>query len=162
MKQLSVLFVFFMLAFCEVHATDLTVNSISLKGNSNTNFGNYEIKELPPVNENGETMRAFELTYENAHQPVLIYLDERSNCKDYIVRSKNLEVRYACKKSSFGVQLLSGKQMKYDPALNALFLSEDEFQNQKKISEGGLPISDALELIANFYPGLLKSKDLLN
>ncbi len=162
MKQLSFLFVFLMFAFCEVHATDLTGNSIFLKGNSNTNFGNYEIKELPPVNTDGETMRAFELTYENAQKPVLIYLDERSNCTDYIVRSKNLEVRYACKKASFGVQLLSGKQMKYDPEINALFLSEEEFQNQKKISEGSLPISAALGLIANYYPGLLKSEDLLN
>lgn len=162
MKQLSFLFIFLMFAFCDVHATDLSVNSINLKGNSNTDFGNYEIKELPTVNINGETMRAFELTYEKAHQPVLIYLDERNNCMDYIVRSKNLEVRYACKKNSFGVQLLSGKQAQYKPELNALFLSQDEFQNQQKISEGGIPIASALGLIASYYPGLLKSPDLLN
>ncbi|NEW84686.1 MAG: hypothetical protein GZ094_20285, partial [Mariniphaga sp.] len=144
------------------NATDLTGNSINLKGSSNTTLGSYEIKELPPVSFNGELLRTFELTYENAQYSVLINLDERTNCKDYIVRSKNLEVRYSCKKASFGVQLLSGKQMKYKPELNALFLSQDEFVKQQKISEGTLPIASALGLIASYYPSLLKSPDLLN
>jgi hypothetical protein len=102
------------------------------------------------------------LTYEKAQKSVLIYLDQRANCMDYVVRSKNLEVRYTCKKTSFGAQLLSGKQMKYDPALNALFISQDEFAKQQKISEGALPIASALGLIASYYPSLLKSPDLLN
>jgi len=162
MKQLTIFLI--LLTFCVVNAnaTDLEGNSINLNGKSNTSFGDYTIKELPPVNMNGEMMRAFELTYEKAQKSVLIYLDERANCKDYIVRSKNLEVRYACKKTSFGTQLLSGRQMKYDPVLNALFLSQDEFEKQQKISEGALPIASALGLIASYYPHLLKSPDLLN
>jgi len=144
------------------NATDLEGNSINLKGNSNTSLGDYAIKELPPVNINGEMMRTFELTYEKAQKTVLIYLDERSSCRDYIVRSKNLEVRYACKKTSFGAQLLSGKQMKYKPELNALFLAQDEFEKQQKISEGGITVATALGLIASYYPNLLKSTNLLN
>jgi len=111
---------------------------------------------------NGELLRTFELTYEKAQKTVLINLDERANCRDYVVRSKNLEVRYVCKKTSFGVQLVTGKNMKYDPALNALFLAEDEFAKQKSISEGSLPIAEALGLIASYYPNLLKRPDLLN
>ena len=162
MKQLSLLL--FLLAFCVINtkATDLEGSSISLKGNSNTSLGNYEIKELPSVNTNGEMMRTFELTYEKAQKSVLIYLDEQTNCRDYIVRSKNLEVRYTCKKNSFGAKLLSGKQMKYKPELNALFMSEDEFNKQQKIAEGALPIPAALGLIASYYPNLLKRSDLLN
>jgi len=151
-----------MLTFSVANATDLATNSINLKGNSNTSLGNYEIKELPPVNVNGEMMRNFEITYENAQKTVLIYLDERSNCRDYVVRSKNLEVRYECRKTSFGVQLLTGKQMKYNPALNNLFISQEEFEKQQKISEGSLPIDSALGLIASYYPQLLKSINLLN
>lgn len=162
MKQLTVLL--FLLAFCVIstNATDLESNSVNLKGNSNTSLGNYQIKELPAVDNNGEMMRSFELTYENAKKSVLIYLDERPNCKDYIVRSKNLEVRYACKKTSFGAQLLSAKQMKYKPELNELFLARDEFEKQQIISKGGIPVASALGLIASYYPGLLKSTDLLN
>ena len=162
MKQLTPLFILLMLTFSVANATDLATNSINLKGNSNTSLGNYEIKELPPVNVNGEMMRNFEITYENAQKTVLIYLDERSNCRDYVVRSKNLEVRYECRKTSFGVQLLTGKQLKYNPALNNLFISQEEFEKQQKISEGSLPIDSALGLIASYYPQLLKSINLLN
>ena len=162
MKQLTPLFILLMLTFSVANATDLATNSINLKGNSNTSLGKYEIKELPPVNVNGEMMRNFEITYENAQKTVLIYLDERSNCRDYVVRSKNLEVRYECRKTSFGVQLLTGKQMKYNPALNNLFISQEEFAKQQKISEGSLPIDSALGLIASYYPQLLKSINLLN
>ncbi|MCX6238490.1 MAG: hypothetical protein NTY07_13190 [Bacteroidia bacterium] len=164
MKQFKIFVTLLILTFVgiNVNATDLTDNSINLKGNSNTSLGNYEVKELPPYDVNGTMMRTFELTYEKAQISVLIYLDQRANCRDYVVRSKNLEVRYTCKKTSFGAQLLSGKQMKYDPALNALFISQDEFAKQQKISEGALPIASALGLIASYYPSLLKSPDLLN
>lgn len=162
MKQLT--FLFFLLTFCAVstNATDLSGNSINFKGNSNTILGSFEIKELPPVDMNGDMMRAFELTYEKAQKSVLIYLDERANCRDYVVRSKNLEVKYVCKKTSFGAQLLSGKQMKYKPELNALFLAQNEFERQQKISDGALPVESALGLIASYYPNLLKSSNLLD
>lgn len=162
MKQLTPIFILLMLTFSMTHATDLTSNSINLKGNSNTSLGNYEIKELPPVSINGEMMRSFELTYANAQKTVLIYLDEQAKCRDYIVRSKNLEIRYECRKTSFGVQLLTGKQIKYNPALNNLFINQEEFERQQKISEGSLPIDSALGLIASYYPNLLKSINLLN
>lgn len=162
MKQLTFLLLFVVFGVINTNATDLAGNSINLKGNSNTFLGNFELKELMPVSLNGVDVRAFELTYEKAQKTVLIYLDERSNCRDYIVRSKNLEVKYVCKKSSFGAQLLGVKQMKYKPELNALFLAQDEFEKQQKISEGELPIASALGLIASYYPGLLKRTDLLN
>ncbi len=162
MKHLTLLLLLIVLGAINAKATDLEENTINLKGNSNTRFGNYEIKELPPVSVNGELMRTFELTYEKAQKTVLINLDERANCRDYIVRSKNLEVRYVCKKTSFGAQLLTGRNMKYDPTLNALFLAQDEFEKQKSISEGGLPIAEALGLIASYYPNLLKRPELLD
>lgn len=162
MKHLTLLLLLIAFGVLNAKATDLAGNTTILKGNSNTRLGNYEIKELPPVSVNGDLMRTFELTYEKAQKTVLINLDERVNCRNYIVRSKNLEVRYVCKKTSFGAQLLTGKNMKYDPTLNALFLAQDEFEKQKSISEGGLPIAEALGLIASYYPNLLKRPDLLD
>lgn len=52
--------------------------------------------------------------------------------------------------------------MKYDPSLNALFLAQEEFAKQQKISEGNLPVDSALSLIASYCPDLLKSKNLLD
>ncbi len=162
MKQLTLLFL--LLTFCVINtnATDLAGNSINLKGKSNTSFGDYTIKEVAPVTISGEMMRAFELTYEKAQKSVLVYLDERSSCRDYVVRSKNLEVRYVCKKSSFGAQLLYGKHVKYNPELNNMFMAQEEFAKQQVITEGGLPIASALGLIASYFPDLLKSPNLLN
>jgi hypothetical protein len=60
------------------------------------------------------------------------------------------------------VQLLTGKQMKYNPALNNLFISQEKLAKQQKISEGSLPIDSALSLIASYYPHLLKSINLLD
>ena len=163
MKKFSTLI--FLLAITSfafrANASDLSGNSINLKGDSNTNFGSYEIKELPLDNLNGEPMRVFELRYEKAQKPVLIYLDERSNCRDYIVRSKNLEVAYRCKKSSFGVQLVADKHLKFKPEFNALFLAQGEFEKQQKISEGGLTTESALGMIASYFPNLLIRGDLL-
>ena len=145
-----------------LNAADNTVNSVSLNGNSNTRLGNYVIKELAPVTVNGTTMRTFELSYQNAGFPVMIYLDEKADGRDYIVRSKNLEVKYACSKSSFGVRLVTGKFQQYNPDLNARFLSWDEFVKQKSISDGDIGISSALGLIASYYPALFERPDLLN
>jgi hypothetical protein len=137
-------------------------DSITLKGSSNTWLGDYQIKELPATTENGQLMRTFELSYAKAEKKVLIYLDQRPDCREYIVRSKNLEVKYVCNKSGFGAKLVTGKLRKYDPAVNELFLSKEEFKNQSKISEGGLEASSALGLIASYYPSLMKQSNLLD
>jgi hypothetical protein len=145
-----------------VNATELGAVSLNLNGESNTKLGNFQIKELPPVTLNGVTMRTFELVYKNAGNSVMIYLDERSSCGEYIVRSKNLEVKYVCNKSTFGAKLVTGKLRQYDPLVNANFLSRDEFLKQAMISPGGLEISSALGLIASYYPALFNRPDLLD
>jgi len=164
MKKLAMFIVLIVLTLgaTNANAADLPGKLASLKGNSNTFLGNYEIKELPQAVLKGENLRAFELTYQKGQKSVLIYLDERSNCKDYVVRSKNLEVAYRCKKNSFGVQFVPVKHQKYKPEVNALFLAHDQFQKQQKISDGELPLETALDLIASYYPHLLKRSDLLD
>lgn len=144
------------------NATYNPANTINLSGNSNTRLGNYEIKELTPAEINGVTLRTFELSYKNAGFPVMIYLNEREDCRDYIVRSKNLEVRYVCSKSTFGVKLVNGKFRQYEPTLNDRFLSSDNFAKQAMISEGNLEIGSALGLIASYYPALFERPDLLD
>jgi hypothetical protein len=143
-------------------AAGFPANEVSLNGESNTKLGSYQIKELPPVTVNGVTMRTFELAYQNAGNKVLIYLNEQADCRDYIVRSKNLEIRYECTKSAFGAKMVTGKFRQYDPALNASFMSRQEYVKQKMISEGSLDIHSALGLIASYYPALFERPDLLD
>jgi hypothetical protein len=143
-------------------AAGFPANEVSLNGESNTRLGSYQIKELPPGTVNGVTMRTFELVYQNAGNKVLIYLNDQADCRDYIVRSKNLEIRYECTKSAFGAKLVTGKFRQYDPNLNANFLSMQEYGKQKMISEGNLEIPSALGLIASYYPALFARPDLLD
>lgn len=165
MKKTKALSMFLML-FLSIITTSIASNPadtvINLKGQSNTWLGDFQVKELPAVTENGQLMRTFELSYAKAEKTVMIYLSESSECREYIVRSKNLEVKYLCDKSGFGAKLVTGKLRKYDPQVNALFLSKEEFKKQSKISEGGLEAASALGLIASYYPSLLKSSNLLD
>ena len=164
MKKLTVLFSILMITFVSftASATDLSGRSINFIGDSHTQFGNYEVKELLPTEKNGEQIRTFEITYENANHSVMVYLEPKKNCRDYVVRSKNLEVKYTCNKGAFGVDYLSPKQQQYDANLNSKFLSAEEFSKQRQIGEGRLDVDTALSLIAGYYPDLLKSKHLLD
>lgn len=161
-RSLSMLVLLFFSVISSTIAVNPPSDALNLNGQSNTWLGDYQIKELPATAQNGKTMRTFELSYVNAAKTVMIYLDERSDCREYVVRSKNLEIKYVCNKSGFGAKLVNGKLRQYDPDVNALFLAQEEFRNQGKISEGGLEPSSALGLIASYYPGLLKSKNLLD
>jgi hypothetical protein len=159
---LMLIILMFTLFSSTAKASDFPENSLSFKGASNTWLGDYQIKELAPVTINGVTMRTFELAYQNAENPVMIYLDEHAGCGEYIVCSKNLEVKYVCNKTTFGAKLVTGKFRQYDPVLNANFLAREELIKQAKIADGGVEISSALGLIASYYPGLFNRPDLLN
>lgn len=161
-RSLSMLVMLLFFVITSSKAVNPPAEMLNLNGESNTWLGDYQIKEMPATVQSGHTMRTFELSYANAAKTVMIYLDERPDCREYLVRSKNLEVKYVCNKTGFGAKLVNGKLRQYDPGVNALFMSQDEFKNQGKISEGGLEPSSALGLIASYYPGLLKSKNLLD
>lgn len=161
MKKITSTFVILITLLCSfVQAEGNPV--IELSGNSNTFLGNFQLKELGVTDMNGEQLKTFQLSYEKSKNPVMIYLDEKSNCRDYIVRAKNLEVKYTCKKNSFGVALLSPKQAKFPTDLNSRFLSQEAFDNQKVLADGSLPVEVALDLIANYFPDLIKYHELLN
>ena len=163
MKRLSFLLVLLLLVISfSTKAVEINGNLISLNGNSNSYLGEFQIQELEPTLVHGQLMRTFEINYAKTDKTVMIFLEEGPNCRDYIVRSNNLEIKYVCKKSSFGVALLEYKQAKHNPDVNALFLSQKQFDCQQKLSDGRLPIPTALELIASYYPDLLKYKRLLN
>ena len=161
-KSLSLLVLMFFSVIISATAVNPPAGAVNLNGQSNTWLGDYQIKELPATVQNGQSMRTFELSYANAAKSVMIYLNERSDCREYVVRSKNLEVKYVCNKNGFGAKLVNGKLRQYDPDVNALFLANDEFRNQGRISDGGLELPSALGLIASYYPGLLKTKNLLD
>jgi hypothetical protein len=134
---------------------------LSLSGQSNTQLGEYVITELPSETLNGEQVRKFELKYENARNPIQIVLIEKAKCKDYIVYANDLEVKYVCNKQGFGAQKLTGKHARFNPELNARFVSAEALAQQQKLSNGSLTEKDALGLVACYFPALAKHINIL-
>jgi len=128
-----------------------------IAGNSQTILGNYQLTEVEPETIDNQTFRKFELIYENGNAPVTIYLNQRSKCNDYIVRSNVMEAQYICNKKGFGATTVNSKFRKYPEQINNMFLSTEALRYQSKITEGQLPVEKALGLIACYYPSLLKN-----
>lgn len=158
MKLLS----FFLAAILfTVSQFNASANQLELTGDSNTEMGMFSITEQSPVTVKGQNVRAFELKYENSEQPITVLLDENKKSKNYIVRSKNLEIRYECKKNSFGARYVSGKFAKFDPVVNGYFLNSEELKRQEILSNKELSEKEALGIIASFFPQLFKDQRLL-
>jgi hypothetical protein len=150
------MFLILMLTSCFAFAV-----SDVLSGKSNTPLGDYQIKESQPVEIEGQSYKTYELLYEKSHNPIVIYIDDHDNCRDYIVRSKYVEIKYVCQKSGFGVEAVFGKHMKYDHVMNNFLMDPANYKNQMKLSEGGRTEKEALQLIASNFPYLLKNPSML-
>lgn len=72
----------------------LNVTANTLTGNSNTDMGKFHISENTPIVVSGNSYNAYKLSYEHSKQPIDILIVRKSGKVSYIVRSKNLEIRY--------------------------------------------------------------------
>jgi len=133
----------------------------TIQGQSNSTLGTYQIKQIAPVKAGGEELQAYQLSYENSENPITILVDKTSRCSNYIVRSKNLEVRYVCNKHGFGAKLLNAKFQRFSPTVNGYYLNENALQNQGKLSTNQVSREEALGLIAAYFPALAKDVKFL-
>ena len=97
----------------------------------------------------------------NSENPITILVESTPKCKNYIVRSKNLEIQYVCNKHGFGAKLVKAKYQRLDPTVNGYYLNEMELKNQEKLSSTQLGEEDALELIGAYFPALAKDAKFL-
>lgn len=129
-----------------------------LSGNSLTALGEYQITELEAETIDNETVRKFQIEYENGNAPVTVLLNERKKCNDFIVRSSVMEIQYVCKKSGFGATVISNSKFRVLPEqTNEMFLSQEALNRQEKIVNSQVSVEKALGLIACYYPNLLKN-----
>ncbi|GET23331.1 hypothetical protein [Prolixibacter denitrificans] len=133
----------------------------TIQGQSNSTLGTYQIKQIAPVKAGGEELQAYQLSYENSENPITILVDKTSKCRNYIVRSKNLEVRYVCNKRGFGAKLVNAKFQRFDPTVNGYYLNEKALEGQGKLSTNQLSEEEALGLIAAYFPALAKDVKFL-
>jgi len=137
------------------------VSAKTIQGQSNSTLGTYQVKEIAPVKVGGEELQAYQLSYENSENPITILVDKTAKCSNYIVRSKNFEVRYICNRHGFGAKLVNGKFQRFDPTVNSYYLSEKALENQGKLSTNQLSEEEALGLIAVYFPALAKDVTFL-
>jgi hypothetical protein len=129
-----------------------------LSGNSLTALGEYQITELEAETIGNETVRKFQIEYENGNAPVIVLLNERKRCNDFIVRSSVMEIQYVCKKSGFGATAITDSKFRVLPEqTNEMFLSQEALSRQEKIVNSQVSVEKALGLIACYYPNLLKN-----
>jgi hypothetical protein len=146
-------------AFVSFGASAKIKNGQALTGNSLTELGKYTIMVSDaPMVINNEVVKTYDLTYENATNPIRIGVVKGEECVNFIVRSDNFEVQYTCNKGIFGVKKIDPKYQtlpkeEMDSKLDRVsYFSQRVICNNKK-SEGEL-----LGLIACYFPGLVNDE----
>jgi hypothetical protein len=127
------------------------------EGKTYSALGDYKIKLADnPVTINGVQLKAYVISYENSPLEVKVAIIKDKKCKDYIVLSDKLSIKYVCNGDYFGVQKL-GKSFEKDGILTSEeSLNRSEYFHQRLIAQGKQEEVEATQLIAAYFPMLIK------
>lgn len=132
---------------------------IVAKGSSNSPFGNYKIEQLEDhMMLNGKELDKYLITYEKSDVKVLVVLDKQKECKKYYVLTDEMPVQYECNGLYFGVKKLDNDLMASGFATSMEKINKEGYYHQKVITSGTTATMEHLQLIACYYPDLLKEK----
>jgi hypothetical protein len=129
------------------------------KGKTYSALGDYKIKLADnPVTIQGEQLKAYVISYENSPMEVKVAIMKDKKCKSYIVLSDKLSIKYVCNGDYFGVQKL-GKSLEKDGILTSEeALNRTEYFHQRLIAQGRQEELEATQLIAAYFPMLVKDE----
>jgi hypothetical protein len=128
-------------------------------GKTHTTMGDYKIEATDkPITINGEELKAFIVSYENSPLEVTIAIRNKKQCKDYIVLSDKLSVKYVCEKGYFGVQMLDKSTDAEGFSTSDEFLNRGEYFHQKVITQGQVDELENTQMIAAYFPMLLNEE----
>lgn len=130
-----------------------------MSGNSNTEFGNFTITpSAEPIMKGKLALETYDLIYDNVKMPVKIGVEQRKNCKNFIVRYPSFEVQYVCNKHGFGVTRIEpGTETVKNVIVDAL-IDETQFAYQEVILRKAESDEELLKLIACYFPKLMKKE----
>jgi hypothetical protein len=122
-------------------------------GKTHTSLGDYKIEiSEDPVVFNNEALKTYVITYENSPLTVKVAIKPEKKCKDYLVISETLSVKYVCNKNYFGVEKIDQMGLKTsDETLN-----RSEYFHQKVLTPGQGDETENTRLIAAYFPMLIK------
>jgi hypothetical protein len=126
-------------------------------GKTYSALGDYKIERTDsPVLINGEELKAYIISYQNSPMEVKVVVRNDKKCKNYIVLSDKLSVQYVCNGDYFGVQKIEKSLEKNGLATSDATLNRSEYFHQKLIAQGKQGEVEATQLIAAYFPMLLK------
>jgi hypothetical protein len=129
-------------------------------GKTYSALGDYKIEIADdPVTINGEQFKAFVISYQNTPMEVKVIIRPGKKCKNYIVLSDKLSIQYVCNENYFGVEKLD-KSLELDGFKTSdESLNRSEYFHQKVLAPGKRGEVENTQLIAAYFPMLIKSSD---
>lgn len=128
----------------------------ALSGDSFTGFGKYVIMEAEvPMMIDNQTVKTYEVEYENAASPVRIGVIKELNCITFLVRTSEFEVQYSCEKGVFGVKKMDNQYRELPEKDSHSKLSKTNFYSQRIICRQHKSDEELLGLIACYFPSLV-------
>jgi len=126
-------------------------------GKTYSAMGNYKIELADnSVMMNGEELKAYVISYQNSPMEVKVVVRQDKKCKNYIVLSDKLSVQYICNGDYFGVQKIEKSLENNGLATSDAALNRSEYFHQKLIAQGKQGEVEATQLIAAYFPMLIK------
>ena len=126
-------------------------------GKTHSALGDYKIEIADnPVTLNGEQFKAYVISYQNSPMEVTVVVTKDKKCKNFIVLSDKLSIQYVCNGEYFGVQKLDKSLEKDGYSTSDAALNRSEYFHQKLIVRGKQDDLEATQLIAAYFPMLLK------
>jgi hypothetical protein len=126
-------------------------------GKTYSALGDYKIEIADnPVVINGEELKTFVISYQNTTMEVTVVIRKGKNCKNYLVLSDKLSVQYVCNESYFGVEKLDKSLAQEGYTTSDEAMNRSEYFHQKVLAPGKRGEVENTQLIASFFPMLIK------
>ena len=129
-------------------------------GKTHSALGDYKIELADnPVTINGEELKAFVISYQNSDLEVTVAIRKDKKCRNYLVLSDKLSVQYVCNENYFGVEKLDKALAKEGYTTSDAALNRSEYFHQKVLSPGMGSEVENTQLIAAYFPMLIKDTE---
>ncbi len=129
-------------------------------GKSYTALGDYKIETSDnPVVIKGDTLMTYVISYQNSPMEVTVVIKNTKKCKNFIVLSDKLSIQYVCNDNYFGVEKLDKSLKKQGWVTDDTALDRSAYFHQKIISAGQNSEVMNANLIASFFPLLIKDSE---
>jgi hypothetical protein len=129
------------------------------EGKTHSSLGDYKISIADkPVTIDGQELKTYVISYQNSPMEVTVAIMKSKKCKNYLVLSDILSIQYVCNKDYFGVQILDEPLNKEGFTTSEEALNRNEYFHQKLIAPGKQDELVSTELIAAYFPRLIKDE----